>query len=137
VTSTEEGPSRRPPRIVVVDDEPNLLAGIAMILERENYRVFAADGALKALRHLRAHGADLLLSDVRMPDVDGFTLVEWLRADPALMHIPIILFTSAHEEARALRLGVFDYICKPVGRSELLERVFRGVCVGVLHHPMR
>jgi CheY-like chemotaxis protein len=137
VTRHEEEPSQRSPRIVVVDDEPNLLAGIAMILEREHYRVFAADGAVKALGELRAHGADLILSDVRMPGVDGFTLVEWLRADRALMHIPVILFTSAHEEARALRLGVFDYISKPVGRAELLERVFRGICVGVTHQPMR
>ena len=131
-----DAPSRssgRGPRIVAVDDEPNLLSGIAMILRQENYRVFAATDPEEALRHMRAHGADLLLLDVRMPRMDGFMLLELLRADPATEHIPVILFTSALDEVRAERLGVLDYIKKPVGRAEFLERVFRGVCIGVVN----
>jgi DNA-binding response OmpR family regulator len=116
----------------VVDDEPNLLGCIELILRQENYRVFAAQGARQAFAHLREEGADLLLTDVMMPEVDGFTLVQWLRDDPTLSHVPVILFTSADADRRASRLGVFDYIRKPVGRAELLERVFRGVCVGVM-----
>jgi DNA-binding response OmpR family regulator len=129
-------PTGREPRIVVVDDEPNLLGCIELILKQENYRVFAAQGAREAFEHLREHGADLLLTDVKMPEVDGFTLVQWLRADPTLSHIPVIFFTSVRDESRARYLGVFDYIKKPVGRQELLERVFRGICVGVMN-PLR
>lgn len=130
--SIERRPSGREPHIVVMDPEPSMCACVEMILREENYRVFAAPGAREALQHLRAHGADLLLLDVNVPKANGFALVEWLRADPALAHIAVILFTSAHEERRARRLGVFDYIFKPVGREELLERVFRGVCMGVM-----
>jgi len=132
VTNLPRMPTGREPRIVVVDDEPNLLGCIELILKQENYRVFAATGARQAFEHLREHSADLLLTDVMMPDVNGFKLVEWLRADPTLAHIPVIFFTSARDENRARYLGVFDYIKKPVGREELLERVFRGICVGVV-----
>jgi CheY-like chemotaxis protein len=132
MTSPARVPSGREPRIVVVEDEPNLLGCIETILKQENYQVFAAESARQALQYLRAHGADLLLTDVKMPEADGFMLVEWVRADPTLTHIPVILFTAAREERRAQRLGVFDYIRKPVGRDELLERVFRGICVGVM-----
>jgi CheY-like chemotaxis protein len=123
--------SGREPRIVVLDPEPSMRACVEMILREENYRVFAAPGAREAFQHMRTHGADLLLLDVK-PNAGGFALVEWLRADPALAHIAIIVFTSAHEERRARRLGVFDYINRPVGRDELLESVFRGVCMGVM-----
>jgi CheY-like chemotaxis protein len=122
--------------VVVVDDEPTLLACIATILEEESYDVFAADSALQALQYLRAYGADLILSDVKMPRNDGLTLVRWLNADPDLMRIPVILFTSVPDEGPARKLGIFDYIHKPVGREELLRRVFAGICYAVGITPL-
>jgi DNA-binding response OmpR family regulator len=132
LTNTERVSSGREPRIVVVEDDPGLLDCIATILAQENYCVFPAGDGQEALRHLRAHGADLVLTDVMMPEMDGFMLVELLRAEPRLAQIPVIFFTSAHDEGRARDLGAFDYIRKPVGRDELVERVFRGVCIGVM-----
>ena len=132
MTSIERVPSGREPRIVVVDDDPGLLDCIATILAQEHYRVFAAADGREALQHLRAQGADLLLTDVMMPQMDGFMLVERVRAEASLAHIPVIFFTSSTDERRGRRLGAFDYIRKPVGRDELLERVFRGICIGVM-----
>jgi CheY-like chemotaxis protein len=126
---------RRRPTIVVMDDEPSLLACIAGILREENYRVLTSRSAAEALALAIAEDPDLMLLDVHMPQMSGLALLEALQKESRTRHIPVIFFSSAPERERARRLGAFDYIEKPAPADVLCERVFRGICVGFASRP--
>ena len=112
--------------MLVVDDEPTMLALMNALL-RDEFRVrIARDGA----EGLRAAGSeprpDLILLDVMMPGMDGFEVLSRLRADPATRNIPVILVTGLDadtDEERGLRLGAADYIAKPIRPMVFRARV--------------
>lgn len=112
--------------LLVVDDSPDSLLGISGIL-RDSYRVKVANGGEKALELARgATPPDLILLDVRMPDLDGFEVCARLKADPATCEIPVLFITAAEEiedEAEGFRRGCVDYIHKPISPPLLLARV--------------
>ncbi len=110
-------------RILVVDDEPQILRVLRRGLEGKGYEVAAAPDAPTALDLLKATRADLLITDLRMPDMDGIELCERVRQ---FSQIPIIVLSVKGEEAikvQALDAGADDYIVKPFGMDELLARV--------------
>lgn len=111
-------------RILVVEDEPSTLAALKELFEGGGYEVCAMSDGAHALEHARRHGASLIVSDVNLPGLDGFSLCRRLRAegDPT----PIILLTSRDteiDEALGLDLGADDYISKPFSSRVLLARV--------------
>jgi CheY-like chemotaxis protein len=112
------------PRILIVDDLHENLHTLMQIL-REDYAILAATSGEKALRLARGEPQpDLILLDVKMPGMDGYSVLAQLKADPATAAIPVIFVTALSapgEEARGLRLGVTDFIVKPVD-PELLHR---------------
>ncbi len=113
------------PRILVADDNADMRAYVARLL-RDRYEVTAVPDGAAALAALRTAPADLLLSDVMMPGLDGFGLLRAIRADPTLRRLPVILLSArAGEEARSegLDAGADDYITKPFSARELLARV--------------
>jgi putative two-component system response regulator len=114
------------PTILVVDDEPLNLAVLSRLLTPE-HRVLGARSAAAALG-LLAEGAqpDLLLVDVMMPDMDGYTLLERLRQQPATRDLPVIFVTALGDEVNeehGLALGAVDYIAKPIKPAVVLARV--------------
>jgi len=118
--------------ILIVDDEPSSIVLLDMILRRDAYFVRKAMTGREALRLLEREDeqeCELIITDIRMPEMDGKELVAQLRANPRTAGIPVIMCTSTADRATVLSLigqGVRDYIVKPVSASLLLEKV-RGV----------
>jgi len=114
-------------RILLVDDDHDFVEATTAVLESA-YTVEAAYGGNEGLAKAHASKPDLILLDVIMPDEDGFTVCEELKADPALAHVPVILLTSLPDgwsptgEARG-RSKAEGYLEKPVRPAELLRRV--------------
>ncbi|HDR04317.1 MAG TPA: hybrid sensor histidine kinase/response regulator, partial [Candidatus Marinimicrobia bacterium] len=112
--------------IMVVDDIATNIHVALNILERENYRVIYAQSGAEALQMLKNETADLILLDVMMPVMDGFTLCEILRKNEPSKDIPVIFVTAKVEMdniVRGFQVGGQDYITKPFNSRELLVRV--------------
>jgi uncharacterized protein (TIGR02266 family) len=128
--ATAAAAARRRLDIVLVDDDGAIRAPIAAALTARGDRVRESEDGLDGLAQCLKQTPDLVLSDLQMPRMDGWTLVRMLRARPSLQRVPVILFsTLADDEARlrGYRLGVDDYIAKPVEIEELVLRVDRVV----------
>ena len=110
-------------RILVVDDEPDIRTLLRSLLERAGYTVEAAADGRAALRSFFASTPDLVILDVRMPELDGWATLERMRD---LSDVPVIMLTARDgelERVRGLTAGADDYVAKPFGRQELLARV--------------
>ncbi|WP_375475782.1 SpoIIE family protein phosphatase [uncultured Jatrophihabitans sp.] len=113
------------PRILVVDDNPDMRDYVSELLARDYAVDSAADGAA-ALERVRAAPPDLVLTDVMMPVLDGFGLLAAVRADPATMHIPVVMLSARSGDdatVEGLDAGADDYLVKPFSARELLARV--------------
>ncbi len=113
-------------RIVLADDNADMRGYIHGLLAKQGYEVIAVDNGEAALEAIRASKPSLILSDVMMPRLDGFALLQTLRNDPEMRAIPIILISArAGEEARleGVEAGADDYLIKPFSARELLARV--------------
>ncbi|MCA0236408.1 MAG: response regulator [Bacteroidetes bacterium] len=115
------------PRILVVEDHESLRDYIRLILSA-HYEVVTAENGLAALALLENNAIqpDLIVSDVMMPKMDGFQLLERLKGDDRWRSIPVVMLTARadlHDKLRALRIGVDDYLLKPFEEEELLARV--------------
>jgi DNA-binding response OmpR family regulator len=109
--------------VLVVDDEPTLVATLKYNLERDGYRVVTAGDGEAALRLARAEHPDLLILDLMLPVMDGLDVCRILRREMAL---PILMLTARTEEVDkvvGLELGADDYVTKPFGMRELIARV--------------
>jgi len=117
-------------RILLIDDDTSLLDGLAMAFEDEGYDVITAPDGARGWTICTDKTPDLVVSDVNMPGMDGFTLCRKLR--DAGSFVPIILLTARDneiDEALGLELGADDYVSKPFSTRILLARVWRGVSV--------
>lgn len=118
--------------IFIVDDEATLREVVRRYLERDNFRVVEAATGPEALNLLREHPADLILLDIMLPGLDGFTITRALRDVEEYTSldinggIPIIMLTSRGDESdriKGFELGVDDYVVKPFSPRELVARV--------------
>ncbi len=111
-------------RILVVDDEPTVLQLCAKILASEGYRVREAHGGQEALARLEFERFDLLLVDIRMPDVDGLTVLQKARQfDPGMVAVTITGYGTLENAIEALRAGARGFLLKPFDQNELLAAV--------------
>ncbi len=124
-----------PLRILVVDDEPDLLIGTARLLEKAGYAVDRAANGEQALQAVRDHRPDLLLLDRDLPDIDGTEVCRRIRQDPAVAGSFVIIisgsYTESDEQAEGLESGADGYITRPIANRELLARV--AAFVRILH----
>jgi diguanylate cyclase (GGDEF)-like protein len=117
---------RKPLTILVIEDHPDQRDLLAIVLQREGYRVVTAGNGVEAIEKLQKEDVQIALSDIMMPKMDGFELIKAIRSEPSFKGIYIILITARIQEGdrvRGLDLGADDYITKPFSFSELLARV--------------
>jgi two-component system phosphate regulon response regulator PhoB len=113
-------------RILLVDDEPDLVELVRHHLVREHYDVVTASDGEAGLAEARRKLPDLVILDLMLPGIDGLEVCRRLRADSRTQHIPIVMLTAKGEEADAvigLAQGADDYVRKPFGMKELIARV--------------
>lgn len=124
-----------PDKILIVDDDPDILDAVSIILEAKGYQVVTAKDGIEGLANLKAEKPDLMILDLLMPKMDGFAVCKELQ-DPRwskYREIPILIMTSVREEASRRRyeletgieLDVDDYVEKPIPPDVLVERVAR------------
>jgi len=114
------------PRIMVVDDDPDTVSILARHLQREGFVAIEAVSGVECLRIAREHPVDVILLDLMMPDMDGFEVCRALKEETNTAEIPIIMITARDDlDARAegMRLGVSDFLAKPVFRRQLANRI--------------
>jgi DNA-binding NarL/FixJ family response regulator len=110
-------------RLLIVDDDPNLLRAVAACLRGEGYEVETARGSDEALIHIAQQLPDLIVSDIRMPRIDGYAFARQLRTNPRTDLIPIIFLTAKDESSEriaGIRSGVDAYLTKPFEPDELI-----------------
>ena len=112
------------PRVLVVDDEVNIVRLIQVNLERHGYQVTTANNGVQALEKIREDRPDLLVSDVMMPEMDGFELLANVRRDPPLSDLPVIMLTAKAQDRDVMEgytRGADMYLTKPFNPAELLN----------------
>lgn len=114
------------PKILIVDDDAQLRSTIQMVLKLKGYEVIDADNGATALKLARAALPDLIISDINMPQADGYAALAEIRKDPTTAAIPLILMTGESEAAgmrRGMELGADDFLTKPFAMNALLKAV--------------
>ena len=120
-------------KILIVDDDPDILDALTLILESKGYQVVTARDGIEGLAALKAERPDLMIMDLLMPKMDGFAVLKELQDGrwSSYRQTPILILTSVREEASrrryeletATELDVDDYVEKPISPDILLERV--------------
>ena len=124
MTETEPTAERRQPRILVVDDERSMRELLAIVLRREGYEVLLAENGRLAIETLEREPVDLLISDIKMPDLTGVDVLRAAkRIDPDILAIMITAFASTETAVEAMRLGACDYLSKPFDVDVLKMKV--------------
>ncbi len=114
-------------RVVCIEDEPEMIDLVRLILGRKGFNVIGANGGIEGLETVRKELPDLVLLDLMMPDMDGWEVYQQMKADEVLRDIPVVVVTAkAQSIDKVLGLHIAkvdDYITKPFGPQELLESV--------------
>ncbi len=118
-------PTANAPLLLIIEDNPEVRAYIEQVF-RAKYRLITAENGVQGLDLAKAHGPDLVISDVMMPEMDGITFCRQLKTDLEISHIPVVLLTARAAslfKIEGLETGADDYVTKPFHPEELLLRV--------------
>jgi len=121
-------------RILIADDEPNIVLALEFLMKKEGYEVQTVSDGEEALRTIEKSPPDLILLDIMMPKLDGYEVCQRIRSDPSMKDIVIIMLTAKGREVereKGLALGADFYITKPFSTREVVQKV-REVLAG---HP--
>lgn len=113
-------------RILIVDDEPNIVLSLEYLMKKEGFEVLTAVNGEEALQLIEKDPPDLILLDIMIPKLDGYEVCQSVRADPDCDGIRIIMLTAkgrAVEREKGLALGADAYITKPFSTQEVVEKV--------------
>jgi CheY-like chemotaxis protein len=115
-------------KILVVDDEPDVVAMIERTLKAEGYIIVKAFDGIGALDLVASEKPDLILLDIMMPMMSGYEVCEQLKANPQTQHIPVVCLTSAHAanvRSQSQRVGAVTVVSKPFMPAELVAQIKR------------
>lgn len=113
-------------RVLIADDEPNIVAALEFLLERNGYEVHVARNGEEALKLIEQHRPDLLLLDVMMPLRSGYDVCQRVREREDWRHIKIVMLSAKGRDVevnKGMSLGADEYITKPFSTSELVARI--------------
>ena len=119
-------PMADPASILIVDDEPNILLSLQFLMKKAGYDVRTAENGEQALAEIARAKPDLVLLDVMMPKLDGFTVCHRIKTTPEWQDVRIIMLTAKGrdiERDKGLALGADDYIIKPFSTKDAIDRV--------------
>lgn len=122
--STTDGPPMK--NILLVEDEEMLVSILASVLEDEGYKVCKSTSAEDALVAMPDFRPDLIISDVKLPATDGFTMMQKIKSDVSAPKVPFICLTALDDRATelaAIRLGAVGYMTKPFDVDDLVKLV--------------
>ncbi len=126
-------------RIMVVDDEKNLLESLGRVLTDEGYTVKLASSGAEALRLLEEFKPEALLLDIRMPEMDGLEVCRRIRAhnDRYIKSVPIIVITGyQYEKEEIIKAGADDFLEKPIEKAEMILRLRSALRIGQLTNEL-
>jgi two-component system alkaline phosphatase synthesis response regulator PhoP len=120
-------------KILIVDDDPDIVESVTLMLQKNNHEVIQAYGGIEGLEKAKALNPDAIILDVMMPDKDGYEVCKELKADPAYKNIPILLLTAvvsqipttSYTHRMGMETEADDYVDKPVEPGELVRLVER------------
>jgi two-component system alkaline phosphatase synthesis response regulator PhoP len=113
-------------KILIVDDEPNIVMSLEYTFKKNNFEVFIARDGQEALDILQKQLPDVIILDVMMPMVDGFATLEQIKKDERLRHCKVIFLSAKNKEkdiAKGLSLGANLYVVKPFSIKKLVDQV--------------
>lgn len=113
-------------RILIADNEANLLMSLEYLMQRQGFGVSLARDGIEAMTAIRQQSPDLVIVDAMMPGQSGFEICQQVRADPELRPIPIVMLSAKAREtdiAKGMALGADAYVVKPFSTNELLDQV--------------
>jgi CheY-like chemotaxis protein len=114
--------------LLAIDDDPTARDLMRRFMEREGYRVETAASGAQGLEMARQIKPDAITLDVIMPDMDGWTVLAALKADPELADIPVVMLTMVDDHEMGYVLGANDYMTKPIDRDRLVNLLRRYRC---------
>lgn len=116
-------------KILVVDDEPDIVRVIVKILESRKHDVDTAADGPEALDRIKESPPDVVILDLNLPRMDGFEVCKRIKSDAETMHIPVVMMTAAYvsvqDAERGTKLGADEYVTKPFLREVLIHNVER------------
>lgn len=113
-------------KVLVVDDEPDIAELLSYNLQLDGFEVLCAASGIEALNQARTHLPEIIILDLMLPDMDGFSVCEILRCQPSTAEIPVIVLTAMAGEfprLHGLEVGATDYCTKPIRSRDLRDRV--------------
>lgn len=114
--------------VLIIEDEEDIRIFASRVLELEGYRVVSTSSGEEGLKTARSTPVSLVLLDLKLPGLDGWEVLKWLKKDPRLAAIPVVMFTASAavpQQEQAQKLGAQAYLTKPLSAASLKEHVSR------------
>jgi len=114
------------PRILIVDDEPNIVLALELLMKREGYETLSVDDGEKAFEAVKEFLPDLVILDIMMPKMDGYEVCQLIRADARFRDVSIIMLTAKGREVereKGMAMGADLYVTKPFSTREVMLKV--------------
>ena len=114
------------PKILIADDEPNILLSLEFLMKKSGYEVFIARDGKEAMDILVNNKISLVVLDIMMPEVDGYQICKYIKGTNSLKHVKVVFISAKTKDidvAKGLSLGADDYITKPFSTRFLMNRI--------------
>lgn len=115
-------------RVLITEDEPNIVESLTFILQRAGYEVSSVLDGEAAVRRLRSDPPDIMILDVMLPKLNGFEILKLIKTDPLLQSLPVVILTAkgqAHDRQLADEIGADAFITKPFSNRDIVEHIGR------------
>lgn len=119
-------------RVLITEDEPNIVESLTFILQRAGYEVAAVLDGEAAVRRLRSDPPDIMILDIMLPKMNGFEVLKLIKTDPVLKSLPVVILTAkgqAHDRELAEQIGADAFVTKPFSNRDLIQQI------GLLRRP--
>lgn len=113
-------------KILIVDDEPFILKSLSFVLMKEGFKIETATNGLEAMEKIKKNKPDIVFLDIMMPKMNGMEVCQWIRQDPILKNIYVIILTAKGQEMdreKGFSIGADEYMTKPFSPSSVVQRI--------------